>query len=696
MGRFYQTSDAKFVDNKMFEAPHQLMAQVLQNKDKEIDTEVDGLKANLDKLKLQGLKQDDPAVKKLISEYQDRIDTQINAIKSNPLNYQKTEADRVQIGRDILQDWTVGPAAKIIENKKKYDTWSADLDDKIKNDKKGEYTPDLIAKLKAAKLAEFKETGYNKDTGKYNEFQTEDALALGNLPDILNENIGKYIKADGNQTKFEKNTGQWLEETSSGWKAISPEKLKEAAISYIDATPSIKNALVQRQQYGVEGYEDPNKLLETGIESFVDTNKFKETNSGNNLTANPYELQQRGFNNEQRIHDRDKPPVTELEEIKGETIPNSVGNSAVEAVMNKNTAFTQIKNNKQILFSTIKDPKIKAQIETGDFRNVPQTIENINAIRRIKDARIDVAVQKATEKEFLNSLPASERAKAIDKYGNIIMTTEKKVVNGKEINVYSGIAQKYNVFLRDKNINNEAEHNLSLRQFIPDQKVIDGYNKNFRESMMQNVVPFEFPQGTKILNPKYELDKTGKEPKLLNLSKKQYTPNELYNLGIITASELNKSQSYKTGSKDEENNDISFDIKTADGKTMNYKLGTTIKATGQYGADGKLDYYSDITINGNASKVKINNIKIPEVEQYAANNPGELKAKSFVNRTTAVNVQLVNNKEGKAVYYGKEYVDAAGRRYPKGTIVLNHNGQQIITNANTPEGLDVLSNLLNQ
>ena len=68
MGRFYQTSDAKFIDNKMFEAPHQLMAQVLQNKDKEIDTEVNGLKANLDKLKLQGLKQDDPAVKKLISE----------------------------------------------------------------------------------------------------------------------------------------------------------------------------------------------------------------------------------------------------------------------------------------------------------------------------------------------------------------------------------------------------------------------------------------------------------------------------------------------------------------------------------------------------------------------------------------------------------------------------------------------------
>ncbi len=695
MGRFYQTSDAKFVDNKMFEAPHQLMAQVLQNKDKEIDTEVDGLKANLDKLKLQGLKQDDPAVKKLISEYEDRIDTQINAIKSNPLNYQKTEADRVQISRDILQDWTVGPAAKIIENKKKYDTWSADLDDKIKNDKKGEYTPDLIAKLKAAKLAEFKETGYNKDTGKYNEFQTEDALALGNLPDILNENIGKYIKADGNQTKFEKNTGQWLEETSDGWKAISPEKLKEAAISYIDATPSIKNALIQRQQYGVQGYEDPNKLLETGIESFVNTNKFKETNSGNSFTANPYDLQKRGFANEQKIHDRDN-PVMEIEEVKGETIPNSVGNSAFEAVTNKNVAFTQIKNNKQILFSTIKDPKIIAQVEAGDFRNVPQTVENISAIRRIKDARIDFAVQKATEKEFLNSLPALERAKAVDKHGNIIMTTEKKVVNGKEINVYSGIAQKYNVFLRDKNVNNEVEHNLSLRQFEMDQKQIDGYNKNFRESMMQNVVPFEFPQGTQILNPKYELDKTGKEPKLLNLSKKQYTPNELYNLGIITASQLNKSQTYKNGQKDEKNQDISFDIKTADGKSMNYKLGTTIKATGEYGADGKLNYYSDITINGNTSKVKINNINIPEVEQYAANNPGELKAKAFTNKTTAIEVPLVNNKQGKITYYGKEYINPSGERYPKGTLVLEGRGKKHVINVNSPKGLKALEQSLNQ
>ena len=84
MGRFYQTSDAKFVDDKMFEAPHQLMAQVLQNKDKEIDTEITSATAYLDKLKADVLTQDSPELQQEIKNYEAKITGIVDNIKSNP------------------------------------------------------------------------------------------------------------------------------------------------------------------------------------------------------------------------------------------------------------------------------------------------------------------------------------------------------------------------------------------------------------------------------------------------------------------------------------------------------------------------------------------------------------------------------------------------------------------------------------
>ena len=69
MGRFYKTVRGEFLENKMYQPPIKLMAQVIANTDKQIMTNETALASLYDKLQAQGLAVDNPRLQEIISGY---------------------------------------------------------------------------------------------------------------------------------------------------------------------------------------------------------------------------------------------------------------------------------------------------------------------------------------------------------------------------------------------------------------------------------------------------------------------------------------------------------------------------------------------------------------------------------------------------------------------------------------------------
>lgn len=81
MGQFYESTAGRFVDDKMFQAPHQLMQAIIQNKDKAVDTEIASAVSLYDKLTADVLQQDNPRAKEVISGYESKINDVVSNIQ---------------------------------------------------------------------------------------------------------------------------------------------------------------------------------------------------------------------------------------------------------------------------------------------------------------------------------------------------------------------------------------------------------------------------------------------------------------------------------------------------------------------------------------------------------------------------------------------------------------------------------------
>lgn len=253
MGRFYQTSDAKFVDDKMFEAPHQLMAQVLQNKDKEIDTEITSATAYLDKLKADVLTQDSPELQQEIKNYEAKITGIVDNIKSNPLEYNKYSSDIMHLGRDINANWTTGKIGTMQQYKKNVVAEYDKLDELAKKDP-SKYDAAYIAAEKANILAKYQGINWNADMNK-----------AGASPDIQNayyaadfdDKFLQHMKASGYSVEKDTRGGNgYIYRHKEGGKQLTKEEIANAMYSQLTADNDYQQAVERRKQLGISGYEN--------------------------------------------------------------------------------------------------------------------------------------------------------------------------------------------------------------------------------------------------------------------------------------------------------------------------------------------------------------------------------------------------------------------------------------------------------
>ena len=255
MGQFYKGTEAAFIDDKMYKAPYELMAQVIDKKDKAIDDTIGKYQGYLDKLQADVLEQDSPELRKTIAEYQNRIDAAVQGISSDPMNYQKYTPDLNTLGRDITNTWSsTGQVGMMESNKKEVTKRMKYLDDYLaKNPNEADY----VEKKRKAILADYQSgLQFDKETGR----------GIGKLDSDsemykldTNEDFLKDLKAQGIEWKKTTNgKNGYIYEKNGKTNILTEEEIADRYIDYVKANPHITNALLDRKKIGTQGFEDVN------------------------------------------------------------------------------------------------------------------------------------------------------------------------------------------------------------------------------------------------------------------------------------------------------------------------------------------------------------------------------------------------------------------------------------------------------
>lgn len=256
MGRFYESTAGQFVDDKMFQAPAQLMQNVLLGKDKAIDTEISTAVSLYDKLKADVLQQDNPRAKEIIKGYETEIDDIVTNIRKNPLEYSKYSRDISGIGRKLNEDWSTGEMGILQNNKKKLLDYYNNLDDIHKKDP-DKYDAEYITALKANALKDYKEGAqFNVQRNKAsNELQLDEASILPNLFEEFSK-VAKDIKVDGYNIEQAYSNGPYIYKNGNGNKEVSKDKLLNAFNSWVKGQTSYNGSIKQRKDLSIKGFED--------------------------------------------------------------------------------------------------------------------------------------------------------------------------------------------------------------------------------------------------------------------------------------------------------------------------------------------------------------------------------------------------------------------------------------------------------
>lgn len=265
MGQFYESTAGRFVDDKMFQAPHQLMQAIIQNKDKAVDTEIASAVSLYDKLSADVLQQDNPRAKEVIGGYENKINDIVSQIQKNPLEYNKYSRDVRMMGRDIHKDWTLGEIGTMQTRKKELVDYHNSLDELHKKDPE-KYDAQFITALKANALKDYKEgLQYNSSTGIGNKIAIDEASALPNLFEEFSKSADK-MTADGYKIEKATTGNGYIYKVGNESKELTKEKLLEAFDSWSKGQDTYNSAIQQRKSLGLSGFQDAdvNNIIKYG------------------------------------------------------------------------------------------------------------------------------------------------------------------------------------------------------------------------------------------------------------------------------------------------------------------------------------------------------------------------------------------------------------------------------------------------
>lgn len=718
MGQFYKGTGAEFLDDKMYKAPYELMASVIDKKDKAIDETIGKYQDYLDKLKADVLEQDSPELKATIQQYQTRIDNAVQGISSDPMNYQKYTPDLNTLGRDITNTWSsTGKVGTMEANKKKV---LAEYDTLEKMAKEKGYEGDYIAAEKKKILAKYKGVEWNQERGK--------AMGAPEIADSyhkldFDEGFLTHLKAQKISRTKDTPGGPWVYRHEGSSEVLSPNDIMGAYMLQANADPATKAALERRSALGQVGFESVGlneayvKVPETDASGkpIMENGqpKMKEVLNPNNYWAkkmgaasetfkvNNREIKDTLSNNEgywkqwQRNNekeDKNKENITAETtdiasiETRDSTVDTLAGNYTSAATKVYNTTQQALKEATQLGIKPGTDAY--NQIKNGNFtalRTVGKNREGFSATvdqldKQYKRAAAEKKLASSSVTAFTNSLPPDLQ--------KVMYKDPKWRSNPKIAAAYKTYTEKAHA---------EGKFNaVTLEDQVTSMNGMD-MDKNTKESFKKvindDLDKFRFKLGG--IQGEGEIMETASGNKIAFTKNKAldskagtlngqnvtyvYNPTgdhslaELQKIGVVSMAVAEDKKS-STGTKKkyfyyENGKQVGMDV-----------AEDTFGVVKAYDTNGEPNMGVHIQMGKNTIRATIGSSQItnPQVKDYFAKNDDDLY---FQNQDSKTNWKMITTEakdragnvfkmdKGKAYYNGVQYTDAAGIKTVKKVVM---------------------------
>lgn len=422
MGRFYETSQPHFIDNKMYEAPAELMANVLMNKEKAVDETISSAVSFLDKLKAEALTQDTPRLQEKIKAYENNISGIVANIQANPLEYSKYQGAITKLGRDIGADWSTGEIGTMQKYKKQVAEEYSALDDLAKKDPK-KYDAGYIAAEKARILSEYKGITWNEGTNAPGASPT---IASSYSALDFDDSFLTHMKANGYSVENDTARGGYIYTDKKDGKVLSKNDIAQAMYKHLQADTSYQGAVTRRKELGLEGFEDDdlnnafildkdNKLTGFGNNHYgrmidaATSYAYSESGTKHSIGNDTGYWKQQDYAREDAKEDKlNEDESVETSFTRAVTTDAGNINAYLGALTKTNNALGAVKTQARTIANTLKitDPRILGQLDRGNYQalaaaGVPQEkIGQMQSDFRQNNAR--KIVLNAQNTEFVN------------------------------------------------------------------------------------------------------------------------------------------------------------------------------------------------------------------------------------------------------------------------------------------------------
>jgi len=661
MGQFYKGAEATFIDDAMFKLPYELMGNVIDKKDKEIQTDIDERTALADLLKAQGLKPDEPRLQQIMKGYQDQIDASVQEIYKNPLEYNRAGVQRLK--RAINEDFTLGEVGAIQGNKAAYDAWVKSEEEKIKKDP-SLYAPGLFDKMKAAKLEEYEKIGgvSYKGANEYNTVKTEEAIGVKETLTVLDE-LMKGAIPDFESVSWDNDQGGWNVKGKRESKLFKPADLENMYQDFLSTNPSYLQGIAQRQNYDIPGYQGsitPEGLNLTEGSFFGDSLDLLKTKYGGIHTVKEDGRTRNAIGNQQELDKLETVYVDATLSGDEQTIYTSYSGKDLATYnlnFNKNLGVKAdaISSALQVLadkqgYSSIdelrKDANMKssiAAIEKGNFSSVADMPAGKSLEKEYKAADLRLTAQKAAKASFIKENP-----------GININDTKTKVKykdpKTGQITEMTG-SEAFNKYLTANYIT-KVDANMSWRPTDITKKDMDNIAKQVINNGLHMNAPINMPAGMVITNPT-----TGEKT---NVGGKQYSINDLMTLGLLP---VEKKEIGRQGAG------ATQVITYSDGvNTLNFNTGSTgVVPIWASNDSNDIEFGLKVNINGKETTGKISNIGTESVDKIMSSDEGKrIRAIRFVSKLGAAKEYTF---PGGPTYYNEDVIVNGKRVRKKGDVV---------------------------
>ena len=250
MGQFYKAEKIDHVANPIYQPPIELMAKVLEAKDKIVDEGIAKTEQlNKALLDIQVLDADNPRAQEKMDKYKSKIAEISAKIQQNPLEYTRSTGDMTALTNELQNELTDGELGVLINQKKTYDTWKALQIDRIK-ETKGAVTQRDLDNIDAAYMKAYRDAGGANYQGKdkYNKLNLENVAEYVDIMDFASK-LGEKVASD--KTAGEVWTQGGYDYDQGGTEFRDPKKIRDVVAANIERNKTLQAYYDQQKRLGL-------------------------------------------------------------------------------------------------------------------------------------------------------------------------------------------------------------------------------------------------------------------------------------------------------------------------------------------------------------------------------------------------------------------------------------------------------------